>query len=409
MKKVTLALLVLFALGLLGVVGCGGGGGEGGGVGTVAGTVFAPDGATPVADAYIYVPVGGVVASAVQSREDAIVFTNSGADGHFLLEDVPVGTVTVKIVKGSWLKVFEAVVHGGQTTDAPASDTTLPDQGTGVPKIAVVTGAFDRMEDVLAKLGLGEVDDSGTLIPGTEKFTLIDGNGTLDPPYEDFDAILTDPTKLQSYDIIFINCGNSYENLLFDDPQVVNNLRDYVFGGGSLYVTDWSYDYVEQAFPEFIDFYGSDAVAQSEPENWDEAAVGTGGVTNNATVVDTTLRSWLQNLPGGSALNPDGTVPIVGFLGGWVVMNSANTAAGTKVWIQANDFFYPSVAGVAHASRHGRVLAGSRGEVAGDPLTVTFTHGEGRVLYSSYHTEETPSPDLRPQERVLAYLVFEVS
>jgi len=406
MKKVTLGLLVLFALGLLGVVGCGGGGG-GGTTGSVAGTVFAPDGATPIADAYVYVPEGGVRVG------EPITYAYSEADGDFVLDNVPEGTVTINIDKGSWHKVFEAVVHGGQTTDAPASDTTLPDQGTGVPKIAVVTGDWDHMEDVLAKLGLGQVDGSGTLIPGTEKFTLIDGNGTLDPPYEDFDAILTDPTKLQSYDIIFINCGNNYENLLFDAPgatQIKSNLQDYVSGGGSLYVTDWSYDFVEQSFPEFIDFYGSDEIAPSDPENWDEAAVGTDGVTNDATVVDPTLKSWLQNLPGGSVLNPDDdTVPIAGFLGGWVVMNSANTAAGTKVWIQANDFVYPSVPASARASRHGRVLAGSRGEAAGDPLTVTFSHGQGKVLYSSYHTEETPSPDLRPQERVLAYLVFEVS
>ena len=43
------------------------------------------------------------------------------------------------------------------------------------------------------------------------------------------------------------------------------------------------------------------------------------------------------------------------------------------------------------------------------PLTVTLQIGSGKVLYSSYHTDELePSSGFHPQERILQYLVFEL-
>lgn len=427
-REAFLALFVGFALGVAAVVGCGGGGGEEG-FGSVSGTVYAPDGVTPVADAYVYVPVGGVRDAGRQPAE-AIVWTTSGPDGSFLLEDVPVGIVTIIISKGAWEKQFETDVNANQTTAATVAETTLPETGPGVPNIAVVTGWYDRMEDVLAKLGLGDVDEFGQLVPGTEEFDLYDGNDSLPDPsvpgspvppdtYDNFDTLLNDFSLMEQYDIIFINCGNSYEDLLFAGAAAaagkqvaspaVNNLRDYVFAGGSLYVTDLSYDFVEQPFPEAIDFYGSVATPVNEAEEWGAAEMGESGVVNDADVLDTTLLEWLRSL-GALNTDPPDTVYIAGFLSGWAIMNGINAdpAFGAKAWIRSNEFS-PEVAAASLGGRHG----GSRGQgkvaPADVPLTVTFTHGEGRVLYSSYHTEESPSTSLRPQERILAFLVFEVS
>ena len=111
-------------LGLL-VSGCGGGGGGGddngggggGDTGRVAGTVFAPDGTTPVSGARVRVP-SVVPASRVPD-------TLTQPDGTFLLLDVPVGTTTVRITKGEWTKDFVINVTAGQTSNAPASATTI--------------------------------------------------------------------------------------------------------------------------------------------------------------------------------------------------------------------------------------------------------------------------------------------
>jgi hypothetical protein len=241
------------------------------------------------------------------------------------------------------------------------------------------------MEDVLAKLGYGDTDIDGELILGTEQFDLIDGDNSLGSSYMDFPDFITSPEAMAQHSIIFIDCGNDYEGLMFSDPDVIDNIRNYVNNGGKLYVTDLSYDFVEQPFPQFIDFYGSDATPTSDPEEWDAAEEGRAGITTNAEVLDSNLSDWL-NARG--ALNPDGTVHIEGFLAGWAVMNG--TASGAKVWIRG-DVEFAGTSGVK-------------------PLTVTFDYGSngGRVLYTSYHTEDTEDPSLRPQEYVLAYLIFEL-
>lgn len=41
------------------------------------------------------------------------------------------------------------------------------------------------------------------------------------------------------------------------------------------------------------------------------------------------------------------------------------------------------------------------------PLTTSFNVGEGRVFFSSYHSENHGSAGLLPQERILQYLIFE--
>ena len=53
-------------------------------------------------------------------------------------------------------------------------------------------------------------------------------------------------------------------------------------------------------------------------------------------------------------------------------------------------------------------VSGSRNGGARRPSTVSFEHGCGRVLFSSYHTEPF-SNDLTPQERALLGVLLEAS
>jgi len=81
--------------------------------------------------------------------------------------------------------------------------------------MAVVTGDYDRMEDILAKLGFGSLNSWGQLELGTETFDLYDGNYSLpNASYRDFPDIFNDndgdsKPDIYNYDIVFINCGNS--------------------------------------------------------------------------------------------------------------------------------------------------------------------------------------------------------
>ena len=128
------------------------------------------------------------------------------------------------------------------------------------------------------------------------------------------------------------------------------------------------------------------------PETPDLAKVGSGDITTDVTV-DAALKTWLQGIPcrDGNCVQPNGTVHIDGFLGGWVVMHGAHPgkASSVKTWASGNVSWGDSGAGVK-------------------PLTVTFPVGAGKVLYTSYHTEPSPEAGFLPQERILQYLVFEL-
>lgn len=166
-------------------------------------------------------------------------------------------------------------------------------------------------------------------------------------------------------------------------------MRQYVEGGGKLYVTDRAYDFVEQVFPEYIDFVGSANMGAIVPEDINAAEIGQAGIEPNADVTDMLLADWLGLVTcGGSpCLNNDGTVPLTGFLPGWAVMEGAHAdGPGAKFWVEA-------------------IVEG----LTSRPLTVSFNVGLGAVLYTSYHTEdEQPHAGFRSQERILQYLVFEL-
>lgn len=295
-------------------------------------------------------------------------------------------------------------MSGGSTTTLTSSESSLPNtsgSGSQIPAIAVVTGAFDSMEDVLAKIGLGDVSSSGSLELGTQLFTLIDGSGDLVSSYQEFDATLADMNELNKYDLIIINCGNSHESML-TDSDVINRLRQYVNDGGRIYATDWSYDFVEQVFPEYVDFLGSDSTPESGAEDRNDAQMGYEDITTNAEILQSSLNSWLgsASVKCGSLSNPsntegclnfDGTVHIEDFLVGWAVIDSPHAAKSSAVtlWIEGNVEWSGSVSGVK-------------------PLTLSFTHGSGKVLYSSYHTAGSAHPYMLPQERILQYLIFEI-
>ena len=389
-------VLAPFALATLSACG-GGGGGGGGGEGTpIKGVLLAPDGETPVAGATVYIPGTSTTSGLVAMSQDCepppesyIAYTCTGPDGSFTLTVSGVsGTVTLKFKKGSFEKTVTVDVDPAGTN---VGQVTLPsDPSQGAPRIAVVTGSWDRMEDVLTKLNVS--------------FDLYDGNNTLDDnTYKNFPDIFLDndgdgKPDIYNYDIVFINCGNYYESTILTDTNKVNILRDYVQNGGKLYITDLSYDFVEQVFPEYIDFYGSDNTPETEPEQMQAAQVGDSGITTNADVLDNMLRNWLEVVScvdaSGNTTNcidpVTGKVHIEGFLGGWAVINGPHPgkSSDVKVWVEGE-------------------VSWSIGTTGVKPLTVTFNFGSGKVLYTSYHTEPySTGSGFLPQERILQYLVF---
>jgi hypothetical protein len=362
----------------------------------VSGKVYAPNGVDPVAGASVHVPLAlsplpktvQCESCAVKGRFASHIY--SKADGSFVLP-VPNGSFKLGIQKGHFRRVIDLTVPACAQVALTKDQTTLPGKNAQwssldeVPSIAVVSGAYDQMEKVLDKLGLQE----RTIYNGKDY-----GTGP-----ESVQALLQNGGLMRSYHIILVNCGTKFEALVTSPGAARNNIREYVRQGGRLFVTDFSYDYVEQVFPELIDFEGSDSTPSSQPEEPNAAELGScpGGTSCElwsvrATILDKDLKAWL-GLAEIKALLSSGEVELTGFMTGWAVMKSVNEKVGGKVWVTAP-----------------MIWAGGTGV---RPLTMTAEYrdtdgsGCGRVAFSSYHTHGAAT-ELSPQERILEYLMLEI-
>lgn len=355
---------------------------NGGGIpptGTVEGVVLTPNGTDPVSLALIYHEDTSQPGNMGESDE-------SEPDGSFQLTGIPIGLQTFILQSGIFEKTFTFDVQEGMNT-LPSGLTTL-DAGDA-SNMLVVTGQYDVIENVLAKLGLGSTDVSGNLVLGSEQFDLVDGAGKLDDgEYMNFDEFFATPSNFDAYRTIFLNCGNDYEMEFFADADAVAKLKSWVEAGGRLYCTDWSYDFCEQLWPEMVSFETTDGTGdglEATAGAPNEAQLGASQSTIQATIADAFMLSWLD---GRGADNGDGTIDVTDWLPAWTVIKEVDDAV--KVWAS------------------GEVAFGFPTTTETRPLTISFDAGSGSVLFSSYHTEEFASTELTPQDRVLQYLIFEV-
>ena len=400
----------------------------------VTGKLVSYDGKTPIANALVYVVgqpktansrmttslysansldtsgevlrVDSAVADCGVAPEGSLASTCTRADGSY---DLSIKTneknVLIKFEKGAFTAEQKITLSTGsaQAGVTKLSDTILEN----VPKIVVIKGAYDSIEFILAKLGLAKIDAQSNEITNPE-FDLWDSTDKL---FVDSDN--SGKIDIYNYEIVFFNCGQEGNDWLMDDSKR-QILKDYVKAGGRIYVSDQAYDIVEQNFPEYIDFFGSDDTPIDQPEDLYSANEGEDGITIQSNI-EPRLKSWLEGVTcaQGSCLNADGTVTIKGFADGWARMNSVNSSKNADIYASGQD--------------SDKTLR---------PLTVAFNYGKGRVTYTSYHNEgynsycldalndgdlnneeyaeclenstTSPNNELNAQQRILQYLVFEL-
>lgn len=374
---------------------------------TIDGRLFAPDGETPISNALVYLEnstrSGSELAQKTAATEVSCgslpdrnwAYSCTDADGRYIITaSIPSAGAKLIAKKGAFTAELMVVPQSASIRPDPLLIAT---SGANAARMAVVTGNYDRVQDLLAKLGFGVADPAGTLILGTEKFDLFDGDDTLNSNYPEVESLLADADKdgrpdIYNYAIVFFNCGFREIDYTAAD---IETLRNYVAAGGRIYVSDLSYDLVEQAFPEYIDFQGSDSVDPSQPEFRDAAELGIGGLEVQADV-DPAMAAWLKTVGcvNGECLDSEGRALIGGFLDSWAVMVGAHPGAPSqvRVWVRGPITFRGGSSPVVR------------------PLTASFNHGAGRVSFTSYHTEpEFNVPGgFVAAERVLQFLVFEL-
>lgn len=313
--------------------------------GAVSGRICSPDGNAWLSDARVYAHVLDNYGELVGSRT-----TYTDLDGGFVLTGLTEGpAITLYVQKGTWQTTLETEVKRGTLTRLPDPPCLDP---FGL-NAAVVQGEYDELARNLEALGV-------------TNYAVIDGTDT-----DALRAFLEVPEALLGFDLITLE-GGVVEGALLDDPTLLAAVQDYVRAGGTLFATDWAYDWVERAFPDALDFWGDDA-------QQDAAQVGTALMLSEARVVDQSL---------------------AGYLGAQSVHLSFDLAFWPVVELPANGVTVHVSSDVAVYNEQGEEVA-----VPGVPLLVSFSAGYGTVIYASFRGVANQGAD---NDALLQYMLYQL-
>jgi hypothetical protein len=408
--------------------------------GTLTGKVYAPKWGPGQVPSGQEIPIFGanVYVSAVQPQPipdhvycqacvdapDNAVVTDH--DGSFSLTIEP-GHYWFVIEKGQFRLEQELDVALGTVALSPML-TTLPSRqdnanGAFIPRIAIAYGNYDAVGDILAKIGIGTLN--GEKNPHTTA-GIDDGDSTSEITFYDYDTtgvgsvaeLVSNLDEMSKYHIIFFPCSTEVDDTLLADQAVLKNIRQYVAAGGKIYVTDWSGETADRAFPPQLTlgdggFEGDiDSVGTYDPVAFTGTLTAQGtadGDLYTATdgkAVDPDLEAWL-----GLQTGPNEDDAMIGLynpnqftvVDNWNWISKLNSVMkgsdmdgmpvydDPKAWITGSD-----------ESGHGP-----------HPLAVTYEPtGCGKVLYSTFQTSGASADEmhagLMPQERVLLFLIMEI-
>lgn len=280
------------------------------------------------------------------------LLATSDEEGRYVLELAGGRTYTVYVQVGNdIIEQFEVTVEQGGDINLDEPDCYGPRNA----RIALVTGDWD---------------DLGTIFPevGVNNWTVINGqSGSLE--LLDF---LTDPASLVEFDAVFLDGGLQETGVFYGgaaDANVIavqDALRSYARSGGILFASDWSYDVVEQLWPDRIEFLGDDNTP-------DAAQKGEPGLIP-ADILDAEM---------------------------------AEVAGSVQVEVQYDLPVWPVIEDIAgdvtmHMMGHAKYRLGFDLHTLEDsPLLVSFEEGDGQVVFSTYRIAVNDDPTLRAALRVL--------
>ncbi|MBS2014122.1 MAG: hypothetical protein JST00_14625 [Deltaproteobacteria bacterium] len=354
------------------------------GIGTLTGTVLAPEGTVPISNALVYVadampprlPQAAYCDKCIELPAGT-PYTYSKADGTFSMPIYKEGDAFLVVQKGNFRRARKITTKAGTEAIAKGYTTlpgfTNPDVGDEIPRIGIAYGGFDKIELSLVKLGIKSFDRYG-------KDPILDPKG-LPPSVGQPMDLVNSPEKLAQYHIVLLPCALGGLNCGAPSAAQKTNLQNYVKGGGKLYVTDYSYEYVNQTWPGFITWRGKDGKDLTSSAAYGSACQD-GAYTKTGKADDPGLGAWLGAIGETSFDLKDS----------WTIISKVNPMPSTdpegkpitmtpKVWMTS---------------------------VGTGPSTVSFESQCGRVLFSTYHAEGGEDTALLAQEKALLYILLEV-
>jgi hypothetical protein len=237
---------------------------------TISGTVYDPAGKWPLYNAVVYVPRDrgelpafrpGVACESCTEPVPATAVALSGADGTFLLEDVPSGSVDLVVQLGKWRRkqtITVAPCQDNPLTDADLTRLPRTRLEGDIPKIALSTGHSDALECLLRKIGIDdseftidtgggrvsmfvgcEADDGGNF--GANRFADRLGGAEFPSTNQLFDS-----GTLNQYDMVIFSCeGHKCDTI--QTPDNVAKLVDFANRGGRVFLDHNHYNWLNHA------------------------------------------------------------------------------------------------------------------------------------------------------------------
>jgi hypothetical protein len=396
----------------------------------LSGTVYAPNGTQPLYNALVYVPNAPLptistgpdcVRCQDEQLGNPLAAAITGADGKFVLRNVPAGVSFPLVVKmGKWRRVVTIpTVTQCTNVNLSVDQTRLPrnmsDAAAGnkayvnIPKMAMVTGKVDEIECVLRKIG---IDDSEFTMPsGTGRIHLYRANGA----YATCTNKRTDGTcrssgrvaaplgdlfagdTLDNYDLGIFDCEGSANEHDTYDPI----LKSWADRGGRVFASHYSYTYL----------HDNDVYANTATWNGSQNANGdtTTGIIDQTSGKGKAFNTWLGNVGAWSTDYGSGYIKITDpreFVQS--VKTGSERFVYTDSTVRLNSTQINQRTAVQQYSFN-------------TPVGANADNVCGRILYSAFHVAGASANDveyfphhcstgpLTPQEEVLEFMLFDLS
>ncbi len=335
------------------------------GTGPVKGVVCAPS-------EQHYIPGAKVTIDAIGCDGQPVhLETTTKLDGSYYFPEVPCGDHFINVVAGSFHVTYAVDVAVGTGIDVTGAGKKQCFKAKGIP-IAVFWGQWDHQHELLDKLGF--------------EYTFFNFKDEYfnNVPAKDIEAVqvLRDPAALAKFKILFFNCGSAALGFVHDFPEIKKNLKAFVEAGGSMYASDLSWAYIEGAFPNAIDFHGSDDLPTGpQALNGPQHAKGQQSVP--ATIIDTDLSAYAGASVFTAKYGP-GPLILVEAPG----LGTLEHVRGPVVTDKDTGLFQPP-------------------EVVAGPLVLSFrpSPGSGSVVFTTFHNDEQADELMK---KILDYLVFKL-